>query len=257
MNVLLEKQGRVAIVTVNRPEVRNALDNATVEEIDAILGQLEADAAIRVVIFTGAGDKAFIAGADIREVARRDIRLGREETRRRQQVYDRIAAAPFASIAAVNGFCLGAGLELALGCTLRVAAATARFAAPEINLGIIPGGGATQRLPRLVGAGRAMEMVLTGEMIDAQEAHRIGLVNRVVPPEELMPACLALAGQLAAKPPLALRYARDAVNRAQSTSLAEGLDYESYLHALTCATEDKKEGVAAFLAKRKPEFGGH
>lgn len=257
LNVLLEKQDQLAIVTINRPEVRNALDNATIEEIDGILAQLEGQADLRVVIFTGAGDKAFVAGADIREVARRDIRLGRDETRRRQQVYNRIADLPVPSIAAVNGFCLGAGLELALGCTLRIAAEGAKFGAPEINLGIIPGGGATQRLPRLVGTGKAMEMVLTGEMIDAQEALRIGLVNLVVPLENLMPSCLALAGKLAAKPPLALRLARDAVNRALETSLAEGLDYESYLHALTCATEDKKEGVAAFLAKRKPQFTGN
>ncbi len=256
MNVLFEKRDQVALVTINRPEVRNALDNACVEEIDGILARLESDAAVRAVIFTGAGDKAFVAGADIREVARRDIRLGRDETRRRQQVYNRIADLPVPSIAAVNGFCLGAGIELALGCTLRVAAANARFGTPEINLGIIPGGGATQRLPRLVGAGKAMEMVLTGDMVDAAEAHRIGLVNLVVPLENLMAACLELAGKLAAKPPLALRFARDAVNRALETSLADGLEYESYLHALACATEDKKEGVAAFLEKRKPVFTG-
>jgi len=256
LNLLFEIKDRTAIVTVNRPQVHNALDNATIEEIDAVLARLETDPAVRVLIFTGAGDKAFVAGADIREVARRDLRLGREETRRRQKVYDRIAALPVPSIAAINGFCLGAGLELALGCTLRVAAENARFGAPEINLGIIPGGGATQRLPRLVGTGKAMEMVLTGDMIDAAEAHRIGLVNRVVAPQDLMPVCLELAEKLAAKPPLALCYARDAVNRALATSLAEGLDYESYLHALTCATEDKKEGVAAFLEKRKPVFTG-
>jgi len=217
---------------------------------------VERDEEVRALIITGTGDKAFMAGADIRELEKRDFILGRQETRRRQQVFNRLAEMKIPVIAAINGFALGAGLELAIACTIRVACEEARLGSPEVNLGIIPGDGATQRLPRLIGFGRAMEMVLTGDFIDAQEAYRIGLVNKVVPRTELMDAARKLAAKLAAKAPLAVQCAKEAVNRSLEVGLYEGLAHESYLHALTCATEDKKEGVAAFLEKRKPNFQG-
>lgn len=252
----LTKDGEIATITFNRPEVRNALSNDMVEEIDAAVREVEKDPEVRVLIFTGAGDRAFMAGADIRELHERDFIAGRNNTYRRQQVFGRIEDMNIPTIAAVNGYCLGAGLELAVACTFRIASDTARFASPEVNLGIIPGDGATQRLPRLVGLGRAMEMVLTGEMVDASEAHRIGLVNKVVPLAEVVVAAREFASKLASKAPLALQFGKEAVNKALNVSLGDGLAHESYLHALACASEDKREGTTAFLEKRKPAFKG-
>jgi enoyl-CoA hydratase len=255
-NILLETDGAIAALTINRPEKRNAVNNATVEEIDQALDQVEANPNLRVLILTGAGEKAFVAGADIKELDRRDTILGRTETRRRQEVYTRIEQLEIPSIAAINGWALGTGLELTMVCTLRVASAKARMGQPEVKLGIIPGAGGTYRLPRLVGMGRAMEMILTGEPVTADEALAMGLVNRVVPPEKLMEEVRALAETIADRPKLAIQYAKEAVLRCVEGSLVEGLAHESYLHALSCGTQDKKEGVASFLEKRDPKFTG-
>ncbi len=255
-NIKLEYDGAIAILTINRPEKRNAVNNATVEEIDRALSELEKSELTRVVILTGAGDKAFVAGADITELARRDTLLGRSETRRRQEVYTRIEALEIPSIAAINGFALGTGLELAMACTVRVASSSSKLGQPEVKLGIIPGAGGTQRLPRLVGIGRAMEMILTGEPITAEQALSIGLVNRVVAPESLMEEAKKLATVISSNPKMAVQYAKEAVLRYNEGSFAAGLAHESYLHALSCGTQDKREGVAAFLEKRAPMFEG-
>ena len=255
-NISIEREGVIAVLTINRPEKRNAVNNATVEEIDSALSEIEKDKALRVLILTGAGDKAFVAGADISELARRDMLLGRSDTRRRQEVYTRIEMLEIPSIAAINGFALGTGLELAMACTMRVAASTAKLGQPEVKLGIIPGAGGTQRLPRLVGLGRAMEMILTGDPITAEQALAIGLVNRVTAPEQLMEEAKKLALSISANPKMAIQYAKEAVLRYCEGSLSAGLAHESYLHALSCATTDKKEGVAAFLEKRAPEWTG-
>jgi len=255
-NLLLEKEGELAVLTVNRPKMRNALNDETVEEIAQAVKEVEADPELRVLIVTGAGDKAFVAGADINELEARDEVLGRAVTKRRQQVLTMIEELPCPSIAAINGWAMGAGLELAMACSVRIAAETARMGQPEVKLGITPGAGGTQRLPRLVGLGRAMELILTGDPIDAAEAHRIGLVNRVVAPEALMDEAKKLAATIAERPKLAVQYAKEAVLRQADGSLAEGLAHESYLHALSCGTADKAEGVAAFLAKRDPKFTG-
>jgi enoyl-CoA hydratase len=255
-NILLETDGAIATLTINRPDKRNAVNNATVEEIDQALDQVEANQDLRVLILTGAGEKAFVAGADIKELDRRDTILGRTETRRRQEVYTRIEQLEIPSIAAINGWALGTGLELTMICTLRVASSSAKMGQPEVKLGIIPGAGGTYRLPRLVGMGRAMEMILTGEPVTADQALAIGLVNRVVPPEKLMEEVRTLAQTIAALPKLAVQYAKEAVLRCVEGSLVEGLAHESYLHALACGTQDKKEGVASFLEKRDPKFTG-
>ncbi len=255
-NISFEKQGRLAILTVDRPEMRNALNDDTIEEIAQTIERVEADPELRVLIVTGAGEKAFVAGADISELKVRDSVLGRVVTKRRQQVFGMIEDLPIPSIAAINGWAMGAGLELAMACSMRIAASTARMGQPEVKLGITPGAGGTQRLPRLVGMGRAMELILTGDPITASEAHRIGLVNRVVEPDQLMEKVKILAATIAARPRLAVQYAKEAVLRHEDGSLAEGLAHESYLHALSCGTADKAEGVAAFLEKREPEFTG-
>jgi enoyl-CoA hydratase len=255
-NLLYEKQGPIAVLTVNRPQVRNAVDDATIEELDQALAQVEQDPELRALVVTGAGEKAFVAGADIKELQVRDLVRGRAVTRRRQEVLTRLEALDIPSIAAINGFAMGAGLELAMACTLRLAATTAKLGQPEVKLGIIPGAGGTQRLPRLVGAGRALELILTGEPVDAQQALAMGLVNRVVEPAALLDEARKLAQTLAQRPRLALQYAKEAVLRGLSCSLTEGLAHESYLHALACATDDKQEGVAAFLEKREPKFQG-
>jgi enoyl-CoA hydratase len=254
--LIYKKEAPLAFITINRPQAMNALSNALVEEFDKAFDLVEQDDEIRALIITGAGEKAFMAGADINELNDRDFVLGRQQTRRRQQVFNRIVEMNIPVIAAVNGFALGAGLELAIACTLRVACQEARFGAPEVNLGIIPGDGGTQRLPRLIGFGRAMEMVLTGDFVDAGQAYSIGLVNKVVDREELMEAAKKLASKIASKAPLAIQCAKEALNRSMEVGLYEGLAHESYLHAYTCATQDKKEGVAAFLEKRKPGFQG-
>ncbi len=255
-NILYETDGPIATLTINRPQKRNAVNNATVEEIDQALAQVENDPDLRVLILTGAGEKAFVAGADIRELDKRDTIRGRTETRRRQEVYTRFEQLEIPSIAAINGWALGTGLELAMACTLRVASATALLGQPEVKLGIIPGAGGTQRLPKLVGVGRAMEIILTGDPVSAEQALAMGLVNRVVEPGQLMQEVAKLARTLASRPKLALQYAKEAVLRSTEGSLAEGLAHESYLHALSCGTQDKKEGVTAFLEKREPKFTG-
>lgn len=254
--LIYEKKDDIGILTINRPEKMNALSAELTDELQKVLAGIEEDKELRVLVITGAGDKAFVAGADINELVDRDALIGRRVSRFRQELFSRIENLPIPVIGAVNGFALGGGLELALACNIRLASDKAKFGAPEVKLGIIPGDGGTQRLPRLIGLGRAMEMVLTGDFVDADEAYRIGLVNKVVPHEELMEATTALAKKIASRPPLAVKYAKEAVNRSQEGDTVSGYTLESYLHALTCTTEDKKEGVAAFLEKRKGEFKG-
>jgi enoyl-CoA hydratase len=255
-NITLEIQGPIAVLTINRPEKRNAVNNQTVEDIDAALEKIEKNPDLRVMILTGAGDKAFVAGADVNELAKRDTLLGRSETRRRQEVYTRIEQLEIPSIAAINGWAVGTGLEIAMTCSMRVASEKAKLGQPEVKLGITPGAGGTQRLPRLVGMGRALEMILTGDPVTAEEAKAMGLVNRVVPHDQVMAESRKLAETIAERPKLAIQYSKAAILRYADGSLSEGLDHESYLHALSCGTEDKKEGVAAFLEKRDPKFSG-
>ncbi len=254
--LIYEKKDNIGVLTINRPDKLNALSNELTEELEQFLNDAERDAGLRVLVITGAGEKAFVAGADINELVVRDGIMGRNVSRFRQDLFARIENLPIPVIAAVNGYALGGGLELALACNIRIASEKAQFGAPEVKLGIIPGDGGTQRLPRLIGLGRAMELVLTGDFIDAAEAYRIGLVNRVVPPEELMEDVMELAKKIASRPPLAIKYAKEAVNRSQEGDTASGYALESYLHALACTTEDKAEGVAAFLEKRKGDFKG-
>ena len=253
--LIYEKKENTGLLTINRPEKMNALSQELTAELSLLLDEVENHDELRVIVITGAGDKAFMAGADINELVDRDARLGRRVSRKRQEIFSRIENLHVPVIAAVNGYTLGAGLELALACSIRICSEIAQFGAPEVKLGIIPGDGGTQRLPRLVGQGRAMEMIITGDFIDAQESYRTGLVNKVFPPEKLKEEAMELAEKIASRPPLAVRYAKEAVNRSQEDS-ASGFALESYLHALSCTTEDKKEGVSAFLEKRKGKFKG-
>ena len=253
--LMYEKKENIGLLTINRPEKMNAISQELTAELSLLLDEIENDDELRVIVITGAGDKAFMAGADINELVDRDARLGRRVSRERQEIFLRIENLHVPVIAAVNGYALGGGLELALACSIRICSEKAQFGAPEVKLGIIPGDGGTQRLPRLVGQGRAMEMIITGDFIDAQEAYRIGLVNKVFPPEKLKEEAMELAKKIASRPPLAVRYAKEAVNRSQEDSVS-GFALESYLHALSCTTEDKKEGVSAFLEKRKGKFKG-
>jgi enoyl-CoA hydratase len=253
--IVVERRDRVAIITINRPEKRNALNIQTRAEGAAILDELRDDDSIRVVIFTGAGDKAFIAGADIAEFAGRTA-LQQRAIMLERGLFNAIDTLPKPVIAMVNGYCLGGGCELALACDIRIASDNASFGQPEINLGIIPGGGGTQRLPRLVGEGKAMEMILTGEIINAQEAFRCGLVNQVVPADQLEAKTMEVANRIAEKSPIALRLAKEGVKLASRSNLDEGLHREVDLFALCFSSEDKDEGVKAFLEKRKANFRG-
>jgi enoyl-CoA hydratase len=253
--LLLERRDRVAIITINRPDKRNALNIKTREEGAVLLEELRHDDSVGVVVFTGAGDKAFIAGADIAEFAGRSAMMQRDVMTGRS-LFTAIDSFPKPIIAMINGYCLGGGCELALACDIRIASENASFGQPEINLGIIPGGGGTQRLTRLVGEGKAMELILTGEIIDARTAFSIGLVNHVVPADQLEAKTIAIANRIADKGPLALRLAKEAVKLASRSNLDEGLRREIDLFALCFSTEDKDEGVKAFLEKRKPAFKG-
>ena len=256
-HILYEKQEELAILTFNRPEVLNALNFVAIEEALQAITEAEADPQVRALILTGAGDRAFIAGADVAEFKERNTltELGARSNQRRVAT-SKLENMDKPTVAAVNGFALGGGCEFALACTLRVASEKARFGLTEINLGIMPGNGGTQRLARLVGLGRALEIVLTGDIIDAQEAYRIGLVNRLVPPEKLMDSAKELAKKLAAKAPLAFKAAKESVMASVDLPFALGSEYEKKLFALVCGTQDKEEGVAAFLEKRKPTFKG-
>jgi enoyl-CoA hydratase len=246
----------VATVTINRPQVLNALDAQTLAELRHVIVELTHDPSVRVVVLTGAGEKAFVAGADINELAALRPIESRDHARQGQHVFDLIENMGKPSIAAINGYALGGGCELAMACTLRVAADSARLGQPEINLGLIPGFGGTQRLPRLVGKGPALDMLLTGRQVSADEALRLGLVQRVVPASRLLDEVRALAAELAAKPAAAVRCILDAVNRGVRSPLDVAQFLEASLFGLVASTDDMREGTAAFLEKRKPVFKG-
>lgn len=252
----VERKEQIAVVVINRPDKLNALNGATVGELDAAFRTLAEDEDVRGVVVTGAGEKAFVAGADIAELAKMGPLSGVEVSRQGQDVFRFLETMPKPVIAAVNGFALGGGLELALACHIRVASENARFGLPEVKLGIIPGYGGTVRLPRLVGRGRALELILTGEMIGAEEAYRIGLVNRVVPQVELMREAEAVLRKILANGPIAVALALESVDRGFDTTLDDGLVLESNLFGLLAATEDMREGMQAFLEKRPAEFRG-
>jgi enoyl-CoA hydratase len=253
--ILVDIDGAVATVTVNRAEKRNALNSHVRADILTALDFLRDEEAVRVVVFTGAGEKAFVAGADIGEFAQRTP-LEQRDAMTGRRVFDEIAAFAKPTIAMINGFCLGGGCELALACDVRIASDAAKLGQPEINLGIIPGGGGTQRLPRVVGTGQAMRLILSGEIIDAAEALRIGLVDVVHPAAELRERTMEFARGMAAKSPVALRMAKAAVRAAAEMPLSAGLAYETELFVTCFGSDDKREGVAAFLEKRPAEFTG-
>jgi enoyl-CoA hydratase len=255
-NLLYQQRDATAYVTVNRPTVLNALDTPTWAELKTAFEIIRDDPQIRGAILTGAGDKAFIAGADIGELAKATSIQAEQSSRFGQSVLDLIENLGKPVIAAVNGFALGGGCETAMACTIRIAAEAARFGQPEVKLGLPPGGGGTQRLPRLVGKGRALQLILTGEAIDAHEAWRIGLVNEVVPSAELMPRAEAVLGKILANAPIAVRYSIEAVNKGLDGAQGQGLALEASLFGVCAATEDKHEGASAFLAKRAPSFQG-
>ena len=255
-NIMYQKKGAFAYVTVNRPKVLNALNKATWADLRTAFEDARDDAAVRGVILTGAGDKAFIAGADISELARVTAFEAEQSSRFGQEVLDLIEDLGKPVIAAVNGFALGGGCETAMACTIRIAAEHAQFGQPEVKLGLVPGGGGTQRLPRLVGKGRALQLILSGGMISAQEAYRIGLVNEIVPATDLMTRAEAILKQISANAPIAVKFALEVTNKGLETSQSEGLLLEASYFGLCAATEDKKEGTSAFLEKRAPQFQG-
>ena len=247
----------IALIVINRPEKLNALDAQTMGELDDALGRLESEPGMRGLILTGAGEKAFIAGADVEDLARATPMEAQQISLRGQRILRRLETLPKPSVAAINGYALGGGLELALCCTLRVAAENARLGRPEVRLGILPGYGGTQRLPRLVGRGRALEMLLTGEPIDAAEACRIGLVNHVVPQAELLSFSRALLKKILENAPLAAALISQAVDLGLSSGLQQGLRFEAAVFSLAAATEDRSEGLRAFLEKRRAQFKGN
>jgi enoyl-CoA hydratase len=255
-NVKYEKRGSIAYVTVNRPKVLNALNTLTWNELRMAFEDAKADGSVRGVILTGAGDKAFIAGADIGELAQLNAYEAEESSRLGQGMLDFIENLGKPVIAAINGFALGGGCETAMACTMRIAVEHARFGQPEVKLGLLPGGGGTQRLPRLVGKGRALQLILTGEAISAEEALRMGLVNEIVPSGSLIDRAEAILGQVAANAPIAVKFSLDAVNKGLDSSQGAGLALEASYFGICAASEDKKEGTSAFLEKRPPRFRG-
>jgi enoyl-CoA hydratase len=255
-NLQYEKREAIAYVTMNRPKVLNALNRRTMAELKTVFEDARDDQAVRGVILTGAGDKAFIAGADVTEMSKLSAVECEEFTRSGQAVLDLIENLGKPVVAAINGFALGGGCETALACTIRLATENAKFGQPEVKLGIVPGYGGTQRLPRLVGKGAALQLILTGEMIGAQEAYRIGLVNEIVPASDLIPRAEAILKGIRSNAPLAVKFALQAVNKGLEASQAEGLVIESLLFAICAATEDMREGTSAFVEKRPPKFQG-
>ena len=255
-NVLYETKGSIAYITVNRPKVLNALNTPTWSDLRRAFKHARNDEAVRGVILTGAGDKAFIAGADIGELAQVSAVEAEQSSRFGQGVLDLIENLGKPVVAAVNGFALGGGCETAMACTMRIAVESAKFGQPEVALGLLPGGGGTQRLPRLVGKGRALQLILSGDMISAQEAYRIGLVNEIVPASELIARAETILNKIASNAPLAIKLALKATNMGMDTSQGEGLLLEASYFGLCAATEDKKEGTNAFLEKRAPQFHG-
>lgn len=253
--ILEEREGRVAILTINRPDKLNALNQEVRDRMLEILERLETDDDVGVVVLTGAGEKAFIAGADIGEFEGRSP-FDQRHAMRSPRIFDVMAAFPKPVIAMINGFCLGGGCELAMSCDLRIAADGARFGQPEIKLGLIPGGGGTQRLPRLVGLGHALRLTMTGDMIGATEAREIGLVEQVHPAAELREKTLELAAKIASMSPLTLQVTKQAVRASERMGIEEGILYERDLFCLCFSSDDKQEGVGAFLQKRQPQWKG-
>ena len=253
-NILFDKKDGIATITFNRPKVLNALNRKTVEELESALLDVRGDTSVRVVILTGAGEKAFVAGADIGELAEQTPVGGKEFSLYGQGVFHLLETIGKPSICAINGFALGGGCELALCCSIRMASRTARLGQPEVKLGILPGYGGSQRLARLCGKGMAHELCLTGEMISADEALRIGLVNHVYEPAELLPAAQAMAGKIIANAPVAVKFTMEAIERGTEMPLAEGLVLEATLFGVACATQDMREGTRAFSAKRPAAF---
>lgn len=256
-NILFEVKNHTAIVTLNRPDKLNALNGQTIDELENVFQSIKNNPDIFVVVVTGTGEKAFVAGADISELNKLDVISAKEFSEKGNKVFRAIETLDKPVIAAVNGFALGGGCELALACHIRVASENAKFGQPEVNLGIIPGYGGTQRLSRIINSARALEMILTGEMLSAEEALKIGLVNKVYTFVDLLPKTLELADKISAKGQQAIRFALKAVKATDNISLTEGLAYEASLFALVCGTEDFKEGTSAFLEKRKPDFKNH
>ena len=255
-NLLVESENGIGIVTINRPKALNALNAATIRELDQVFDELGQDNGVKAVILTGSGDKSFVAGADITEMQPMTAIEGRTWAKVAQAVFNKIENLPKPVIAAINGYALGGGCELSMACDIRIASEKAKFGQPEVSLGIPPGFGGTQRLSRLVGKGRAKELLFTGEMIDAAEAYRIGLANKVVAPEELMEAAKAMAQKIISRAPIAVQACKAAVNEGLDTDLESGIAYEAEVFGLCFATEDQKEGMAAFVEKRKANFSG-
>jgi len=256
-NVLYEKKNGIAYVTLNRAKVLNALNTPTWRDLRTAFEDARDNDTVRGVILTGAGDKAFIAGADISELAQAGAFQAEESSRFGQGVLELIENLGKPVVAAINGFALGGGCETAMACTIRIAVEHAKFGQPEVKLGLLPGGGGTQRLPRLVGKGRALQLILSGEMIDAQEAYRIGLVNEVVSAANLMARAETILKQISANAPIAIKFAIEATNKGLDTSQSEGFALEASYFGICAATDDKKEGTSAFLEKRVPQFHGH
>ncbi len=254
--VLHELEARILTITINRPDKLNALNAEVMEELGRVLFEAKGNPEVGAVIVTGSGNKSFVAGADISQFPEFTPLAARDFAQKGQSVFDLLEDMGKPSIAAVNGYAFGGGCELAMACTLRVASQTARFSLPEVNLGLMPGYGGTQRMPRLIGKGRALELILTGRAVDAEEAFRIGLINRIVPPPELLPEARKLASEILKKAPVAIRYAMEAVNHGLEMPFDQGEAFEATLFGLCAGTEDMREGVKAFLEKRPAVFKG-